>query len=80
MMSVMTRGVPAQATRQATKPDAKPDAKPETKPPAAVTGGARSVPAVQEATRCGMGYCQGRVCGPALQYAVSAAVGRSLAQ
>src|ERR1700722_8290207 len=27
MMSVMTRGVPAQATRQATKPDAKPDAK-----------------------------------------------------
>jgi D-hydroxyproline dehydrogenase subunit alpha len=47
---------------------------------AAVAGGARSVPAVQQATRCGMGYCQGRVCGPALQDAVSAAVGRSLAQ
>jgi NADPH-dependent 2,4-dienoyl-CoA reductase/sulfur reductase-like enzyme len=39
---------------------------------AAVSGGARSVPAVQEATGCGTGYCQGRVCGPALQYAVSA--------
>jgi D-hydroxyproline dehydrogenase subunit alpha len=40
---------------------------------AAMAGGARSVPAVQEATRCGTGYCRGRVCGPALQYAVSAA-------
>jgi NADPH-dependent 2,4-dienoyl-CoA reductase/sulfur reductase-like enzyme len=46
---------------------------------AAVAAGARTVPAVQEATRCGTGYCQGRVCGPALQYAVSAAAGRSLA-
>ena len=40
---------------------------------AAVAGGARDVPAVSAATRCGLGYCQGRVCGPALQYAVSAA-------
>ena len=47
---------------------------------AAVAAGARTVPAVQEATRCGTGYCQGRVCGPALRYAVSAAAGRSLAQ
>ena len=47
---------------------------------AAVAAGARTVPAVQEATGCGTGYCQGRVCGPALQYAVSAAAGRSLAQ
>jgi D-hydroxyproline dehydrogenase subunit alpha len=47
---------------------------------AAVAAGARTVPAVQEATHCGTGYCQGRVCGPALQYAVSAAAGRSLAQ
>jgi NAD(P)H-nitrite reductase large subunit len=47
---------------------------------AAIAGGARGVPAVQEATRCGTGYCQGRVCGPALQYAVSAASGRSLVQ
>jgi D-hydroxyproline dehydrogenase subunit alpha len=47
---------------------------------AAIAGGARGVPAVQEATRCGTGYCQGRVCGPALQYAVAAASGRSLVQ
>jgi D-hydroxyproline dehydrogenase subunit alpha len=47
---------------------------------AAVAGGARDVRAVREVTRCGMGYCQGRVCGPALQYAVSAASGRSLAE
>jgi NADPH-dependent 2,4-dienoyl-CoA reductase/sulfur reductase-like enzyme len=47
---------------------------------AAVAAGARTVPAVQEATRCGTGYCQGRVCGPALRCAVSAAAGRSLAQ
>jgi thioredoxin reductase/bacterioferritin-associated ferredoxin len=46
---------------------------------AAVAAGARTVPAVQEATGCGTGYCQGRVCGPTLQYAVSAASGRSLA-
>ena len=47
---------------------------------AAVAGGARDVRAVKGVTRCGMGYCQGRVCGPALQYAVSAASGRSLAE
>ena len=47
---------------------------------AAVAGGARDVRAVKEVTRCGMGYCQGRVCGPALQYAVAAASGRSLAE
>ena len=29
-------------------------------------------------TRCGMGYCQGRVCGPALQQAVAVATGRGL--
>ena len=43
---------------------------------AALAGGARDVRAVAEMTRCGTGYCQGRVCGPALQYAVSAAAGR----
>jgi hypothetical protein len=47
---------------------------------AAVAGGARDVPAVSKVTGCGMGYCQGRVCGPALQYAVSAACGRPLAE
>ena len=43
---------------------------------AAVAGGARDVRAVREMTRCGTGYCQARICGPALQYAVSAATGR----
>jgi hypothetical protein len=27
-----------------------------------------------------MGYCQGRICGPALQFAVAAAAGRSLTE
>jgi len=39
---------------------------------AAVAGGARDVRAVREVTRCGTGYCQARVCGPALTYALSA--------
>ncbi|HEY2443297.1 MAG TPA: FAD/NAD(P)-binding oxidoreductase, partial [Streptosporangiaceae bacterium] len=30
-------------------------------------------------SRCGMGYCQARVCGPVVQYAVAAATGRPLA-
>lgn len=38
---------------------------------AAVAAGARDVPAVKRATRCGTGYCQGLVCGPALRYAVA---------
>jgi D-hydroxyproline dehydrogenase subunit alpha len=47
---------------------------------AAVAAGAQDVPTVRELTGCGTGYCQGRVCGPAVQYAVSAASGRSLAE
>lgn len=47
---------------------------------AAVAAGAQDVPTVKEMTGCGTGYCQGRVCGPALRYAVSAAAGRSLAE
>jgi thioredoxin reductase len=47
---------------------------------AAMAGGAVNVRAVQEVTGCGLGYCQGRVCGPALQYAVSAASGRPLTE
>ena len=39
---------------------------------AAVAGGARDVRAVGEVTRCGTGYCQARVCGPALTYALTA--------
>jgi NADPH-dependent 2,4-dienoyl-CoA reductase/sulfur reductase-like enzyme len=46
---------------------------------AAVAAGARDVRAVKGATRCGMGYCQGRMCGPAVQQAVAAATGRGLA-
>jgi thioredoxin reductase len=38
---------------------------------AALAAGARDVPAVRRATRCGTGYCQGLVCGPALQDAVA---------
>jgi D-hydroxyproline dehydrogenase subunit alpha len=45
----------------------------------AVAAGARDVRAVKGATRCGMGYCQGRMCGPAVQQAVAAATGRGLA-
>jgi Sarcosine oxidase A3 domain len=45
---------------------------------AAVADGARDVRAVKGVTRCGMGYCQGRVCGPALQQAVAAATGQGL--
>jgi thioredoxin reductase len=46
----------------------------------AVGAGAGDVRAVKGLTRCGMGYCQGRICGPALQYAVAAATGRPLAE
>lgn len=45
----------------------------------AVAAGARDVRAVKGVTRCGMGYCQGRICGPVLQCAVAAAAGRPLA-
>jgi thioredoxin reductase len=45
---------------------------------AAVADGARDVRAVKGVTRCGMGYCQGRVCGPAVQQAVAVATGRGL--
>ncbi len=41
-----------------------------------VAKGARSAREVRSLTRCGMGYCQGRTCGPALQLAISALTGR----
>jgi hypothetical protein len=47
---------------------------------AAVAAGAGDVRSVKGLTRCGMGWCQGRICGPALQYAVAAAAGRPLAE
>jgi D-hydroxyproline dehydrogenase subunit alpha len=42
----------------------------------AVAEGAGASREVRSLTRCGMGYCQGRTCGPALQLAVSALTGR----
>jgi thioredoxin reductase/bacterioferritin-associated ferredoxin len=42
---------------------------------AAIAGGARSVRELRSLTRCGMGYCQGRTCGPILQLALSQATG-----
>jgi D-hydroxyproline dehydrogenase subunit alpha len=44
----------------------------------AVAAGAADVRSVKGLTRCGMGYCQGRICGPIVQYAVAAAAGRPL--
>lgn len=44
----------------------------------AAAAGSGDLRAVKGVTRCGMGYCQGRTCGPALQLAVSALTGRDL--
>jgi bacterioferritin-associated ferredoxin len=45
---------------------------------AAITRGATTAREVRSVTRCGMGYCQGRTCGPALQLAISYLAGRPL--
>jgi NAD(P)H-nitrite reductase large subunit len=42
----------------------------------AIARGATTAREVRSLTRCGMGYCQGRTCGPALQMAISALAGR----
>lgn len=42
---------------------------------AALTAGAASAREVRNATRCGMGYCQGRTCGPIVQAMVARALG-----
>jgi D-hydroxyproline dehydrogenase subunit alpha len=44
----------------------------------AIRQGATSAREVRSVTRCGMGYCQGRTCGPALQLAISAVTGRPI--
>jgi len=46
---------------------------------AAVAAGAGDLRAVKGLTRCGMGYCQGRICGPYAQLAVARLSGRPLA-
>lgn len=45
-----------------------------------VAAGALDVRSVKGVTRCGMGYCQGRVCGPMLQAAVAETAGLPLAR
>ncbi len=45
---------------------------------AAIVRGATTAREVRGVTRCGMGYCQGRTCGPALQMAISSLAGQSL--
>jgi thioredoxin reductase/bacterioferritin-associated ferredoxin len=42
----------------------------------AVAAGARDVRSVKGLTRCGMGYCQGRICGAAVQNLVAEASGQ----
>jgi NAD(P)H-nitrite reductase large subunit len=42
--------------------------------------GPREVNRAKAITRCGMGRCQGRFCGPALQEVVAAACGREVSQ
>jgi len=46
----------------------------------AIARGATTAREVRGVTRCGMGYCQGRTCGPALQMAISSLAGRSLTE
>ena len=45
---------------------------------AAIARGATTAREVRSVTRCGMGYCQGRTCGPALQTTISSLAGRPL--
>jgi thioredoxin reductase/bacterioferritin-associated ferredoxin len=44
----------------------------------AIASGARSVRELRNLTRCGMGYCQGRTCGPILQLALAESTGTPL--
>ena len=46
----------------------------------AAESGAMKVQAVRGLTRCGMGYCQGRTCGPAVVSLVAALTGARLSQ
>jgi len=44
----------------------------------ALAAGPSDLRSVKGLTRCGMGYCQGRVCGPVVQYAAARLTGRRL--
>lgn len=46
---------------------------------AAIAAGANTAREVRNVTRCGMGYCQGRTCGPALQLSLAALTGMPMA-
>jgi bacterioferritin-associated ferredoxin len=41
-----------------------------------IADGIADVRAIKGQVRCGMGWCQGRICGPALQLATAARAGR----
>jgi D-hydroxyproline dehydrogenase subunit alpha len=45
----------------------------------ALSAGPSDLRSIKGLTRCGMGYCQGRVCGPVVQYAAARMTGRPLA-
>ncbi len=45
---------------------------------AALAEGAESARDVRNRTRCGMGYCQGRTCGPVVQLALASSTGRPI--
>ncbi|MDA8312546.1 MAG: (2Fe-2S)-binding protein [Actinomycetota bacterium] len=47
---------------------------------AALAAGAATAREVRNVTRCGMGYCQGRTCGPLVQLVMKAARGSSMLQ
>jgi D-hydroxyproline dehydrogenase subunit alpha len=44
----------------------------------ALSAGPSDLRSIKGLTRCGMGYCQGRVCGPVVQYAAARLTGRPL--
>jgi thioredoxin reductase len=44
----------------------------------ALSAGPSDLRSIKGLTRCGMGYCQGRVCGPVVQYAAAQLTGRPL--
>jgi bacterioferritin-associated ferredoxin len=44
-----------------------------------IADGIADVRAIKGQVRCGMGWCQGRICGPALQLATAARAGRPVA-
>jgi hypothetical protein len=44
----------------------------------ALSAGPSDLRSIKGLTRCGMGYCQGRVCGPVVQYAATRLTGRPL--